>query len=71
MPDRLTLFTRAFWVAAFHRAIRSAAQGALTAIGTTALFFDVHWVAVGSSGLMMAVLSVLTAVATDLPEVEG
>lgn len=69
MP-RFTLFTRSFWLAAAHRAIRSAAQGALVAIGTTAAFFDIHWVAVGSSALGMAVLSVLTAVATDLPEAD-
>ena len=71
MPDRFSLFTRAFWAAALVRAVRTVAQTAVATIGTAVVIADVDWPVVASASLLAGVLSVLTAVATDLPEVEG
>lgn len=54
--------------AAGIRAVRTLAQTAVATIGTTALIEEVDWAVVGSASLLAAVLSVLTSVATDLPE---
>lgn len=57
--------------AALVRAVKSAAQGAIAAMGTTAvLLTDVNWWAVLSAAVMMFVLSMLTSVA-GIPEVDG
>lgn len=55
--------------AAGIRALKTAAQTAVAAIGTTALFDEVNWLVVGSTALLAAALSVLTSLA-GLPEVE-
>lgn len=56
--------------AAGIRALKTAAQSAVAAIGTTALFFEVDWLLIGSTALLAGVLSILTSVA-GLPEVES
>lgn len=57
-------------IAAGKRAIKSAAQGAIVTIGTTAVTLgDVSWITVGSGAALMAVLSLLTSLA-GIPEVE-
>lgn len=61
--------TKEFWKAAGIRALRTFCQTAVATIGTTALMQDVNWVMVGSASLLSAVLSVLTSIATGLPEV--
>lgn len=71
MPDRFSLFSKAFWRAALVRAVRTVAQTAVATIGTAAVIADVDWPVVASASLLAGVLSVLTAVATDLPEVDG
>lgn len=71
MPDRFSLFSRPFWRAAAQRAVRTVAQTAVATIGTAVVLTDVDWTLVGSASVLAGVLSVLTAVATDLPEVEG
>ncbi len=53
--------------AATIRAVKTAAQIAVTLIGTTAAFYEVNWVFVGSSALLAGVLSYLTSLA-GLPE---
>lgn len=54
--------------AAATRAVKSAAQGAVTLIGTdVAGVLEVDWVGVGSGAALMAVLSLLTSLA-GLPE---
>lgn len=58
-----------FWKAAGIRALRTVAQTAVATIGTTAVIQDVNWVVVGSSALLAGILSVLTSIATGLPEV--
>lgn len=67
MPE-FSLFTRAFWLAALVRSIRTVAQTAVATIGTSVVIADVDWQLVVSASLLAGVLSVLTSVATDLPE---
>lgn len=62
--------TKAWLKAAGIRAIKTVAQTAIATIGTTAMFSEVQWAVVGSASLLAGVLSVLTSVATGLPEVE-
>ena len=56
-------------VRAFVRAIKTAAQSAVAAIGAVTLMGDVDWGVVGSTALLAAMLSILTSVA-GIPEVE-
>lgn len=56
--------------AAAIRAAKTMAQTALATIGTTALITEVNWLVVLSATAMAGVLSVLTSVATTLPEVD-
>ena len=60
--------TKEFWVAAGIRALRTICQTAVATIGTTAVIQDVNWVVVGSSALLSGILSILTSIATGLPE---
>ena len=59
-----------FLRAAGIRALRTLAQTALATIGTTALLEEVNWLAVASASALAAVLSLLTSLATGLPEVD-
>jgi hypothetical protein len=61
--------TKRWWKAAGIRALRTFAQAAIAAIGTTALITEVNWLVVGSTALLSAVLSLLTSLA-GLPEVK-
>ena len=61
---------KTFWKAALIRAIRTFAQTAVATIGTTALLEEVNWAVVASASALAAILSLLTSVATGLPEVE-
>ena len=56
--------------AAAIRAIRTVAQTAIATIGTSAVLSDVNWVMVVSASCLAGILSILTSVATGLPEVE-
>lgn len=58
-----------FWKAAGIRALRTFCQTAVAAIGTTAVISQVDWMTVGSTSLLAGILSVLTSIATGLPEV--
>lgn len=58
-----------FWKAAGIRALRTICQTAVAAIGTTAVISEVDWLTVGSTSLLAGILSVLTSIATGLPEV--
>lgn len=60
-----------FAKAAVIRALRTVIQAAAAVIGTSAVISEVDWVAVGSSALMAGILSLLTSIATGLPEAEG
>jgi hypothetical protein len=59
-----------WWKAAGIRALKTVAQTAVATIGTTALFNDVSWIAVGSASLLAGILSLLTSVA-GLPELKA
>lgn len=57
-------------LAALVRAVKTAAQTAVGAIGATAIFTEVNWSVVGMTALLSFVLSLLTSVA-GLPEIEN
>lgn len=59
-----------FWKAALIRAVRTVAQTAAAMIGTSALLSEVDWLAVGSAAVLAGILSLLTSIATGLPEAE-
>lgn len=63
------MMTKEFWKAALIRALRTIAQTAVATIGTTAAMQDVNWFMVGSTSLLAGILSILTSIATGLPEV--
>lgn len=57
-----------FWISAGIRALRTIAQTAVATIGTSALIEDVNWMVVLSASALAGVLSILTSIATGLPE---
>jgi len=59
-----------FVKAAAIRALRTVAQTAIAVIGTSAVLSDVNWAAAASAAVLAGILSVLTSVATGLPEVD-
>ena len=59
-----------FLKAAGIRALRTVAQTAAAVIGTSAVMGEVDWPAVLSASVLAGILSLLTSVATGLPEVE-
>lgn len=59
-----------FWEATGIRAIRTVCQTAVAMIGTSAVLSDVEWKMVISASILSGLLSVLTSIATGLPEVE-
>ena len=59
-----------FIKASIIRAIRTICQTAVAVIGTAFVLADVNWWAVVSASILAGILSVLTSVATGLPEVE-
>ncbi|WP_099468574.1 holin [Konateibacter massiliensis] len=61
--------TKTWLKAAGVRAIKTVAQTAVAAIGTTAAMGDVSWVTVASTAVLAGILSLLTSVA-GLPEIK-
>lgn len=59
-----------FWVAAGIRALRTFCQTAISTIGVAAVLSEVDWLMVVSASILAALLSVLTSIATGLPEVD-
>ena len=59
-----------FWKAAAVRALRTFCQAAVAMIGSAAILSEVNWLQVVSGSALAAVLSLLTSVATGLPEAE-
>lgn len=59
-----------FIKASLIRAIRTICQTAVAVIGTAFVLADVNWWAVVSASLLAGILSILTSVATGLPEVD-
>ena len=58
----------AFLKAAFVRALRTVCQTAAATIGTAAVLSAVDWRMVASASALAGILSVLTSLATGLPE---
>ncbi len=65
MSQKLKIWLRA----AVVRAVKTIAQSAIAAIGTTAVLSEVNWIMVASTALLSGLLSLLTSVA-GLPEVK-
>lgn len=59
-----------FIKASIIRAIRTICQTAVAVIGTAFVLSDVNWWAVISASILAGILSILTSIATGLPEVE-
>ena len=59
-----------FLKAAAIRALRTFCQTAAAVVGTAAVLSEVDWLTVASAALLAGVLSLLTSVATGLPEAE-
>ena len=59
-----------FWKATMIRAIKTVCQTAVATIGTAVVLSDVNWQMVVSASILSGILSVLTSIATGLPEVE-
>ena len=66
----MILKSKEFWRAALIRAIRTIAQTAIATIGTVAFITDVNWLGVVSASALAGILSVLTSIASGLPEVD-
>lgn len=62
---------KTFWYATLIRALRTICQTAIASIGTAMVLTDVNWVFVVSASALAGLLSVLTSIATGLPEVEA
>lgn len=62
--------TKEFWVSALIRAIRTICQTAIATIGTAMVLSEVPWMYVASASVLAGLLSILTSIATGLPEVE-
>lgn len=60
--------TKEFWRAALIRAIRTTAQTALALLSTATVSSYVNWGNVIGSSLIAGLLSILTSLATGLPE---
>lgn len=62
--------SKEFIKSAITRAVRTICQTAVATIGSAAVIADVHWGIVVSASLLAGLLSVLTSIATGLPEAE-
>ena len=62
---------KTFWRATLIRAIRTICQTAVATIGTAMAVTEVNWIYVMSASALAGILSVLTSVATGLPEVDA
>lgn len=58
-----------FWKSCINRSVRTVCQTAVATIGTSAVLTDVNWGLVISASVLSGILSVLTSIATGLPEV--
>lgn len=62
--------TKKWFKAAAIRAIKTVAQTAVATIGTSAMLYEVNWIAVLSTCSLAGILSLLTSLA-GLPEVKN
>lgn len=59
-----------FIKSALIRALRTVCQTAVAMIGTAVVLTDVDWLMVASASILAGILSILTSIATGLPEAE-
>lgn len=59
-----------FWKCAGIRALKTICQTAIATIGTSTILEEVNWAIVISASLLSGILSILTSIATGLPEVD-
>lgn len=57
-----------FWRAAGMRALRTVCQAFLAGISTAALISEVNWLQAASAAALAGIISLLTSIATGLPE---
>ena len=57
-----------FWKFALYRCLRTFCQTAVATIGTAAVLSEVNWLVVASASTLAGFLSLLTSIATGLPE---
>lgn len=62
-------YLKAWLKAALIRAVKTVAQTAIASIGTAMVLTDVNWTYVVSASAVAGILSILTSIATGLPEV--
>lgn len=62
---------KTFWRATLIRAVRTICQTAVATIGTAMAVTEVNWLYVLSASALAGILSILTSIATGLPEVEA
>lgn len=62
--------SRDFWRAVGIRALKTVCQTAVAMLPAAAMITDVNWQAVAGTAALAGVCSVLTSIATGLPEVE-
>lgn len=62
---------KTFWYATLIRALRTVCQTAVASIGSALVLTDVNWAVVVSASALAGLLSVLTSIATGLPEVKA
>lgn len=53
------------------RALKTVAQAAIGAMGTTAVLYEIDWKFVLGTALTAGIVSILTSVATGLPECDA
>ena len=69
--DKQLEMDKQFCKATVYRAIRTVCQTAVALIGTNAVgMTDVNWVGVVSGAALAGIVSILTSIATGLPEVD-
>lgn len=61
---------KSFIKCALIRAVRTIAQSCIAIIGTSKLLSEIDWKMVVSASVVAGLLSILTSIATGLPEVE-
>ena len=59
-----------FIKSALIRAIRTVCQTAVAMIGTAVVLSDIDWRMVASASILAGILSILTSIATGLPEAD-
>lgn len=65
------MFTVMFWRSTAERAVKTAAQSAVAAIGTTAVVQSLDWAVVGGTSAVATLLSVLSSIASASVGDEG